>query len=422
MSKLEELINKLCPAGVKFQKLGSIGKFYGGITGKSKNDFKNGNRKFITYMNVFKNAAVDLNEEQKVVIRDGETQRTLQQGDIIFTGSSESVEECGYSSVVLDELEDEVYLNSFCFFLRLYDSSVLDPNFSKHLFRSNYIRQQIIKTVSGVTRFNISKKKMENVLIPIPPIEIQSKIADILDEFIELTAELTARKKQYEYYRNRLLNISPLNVCEYKLSQIAKFSYGYTAKAENKGDARFIRITDITSDGHLQRNDRRYILLNDENKKYMLKNGDLVMARTGASFGKTLYFENSEPSIYASFLIKITLDNSIIINKYYWHFSKSNLYWNQANNLVSRGGQQQFNSNVLGNIKINVPPLDIQYKVVNILDHFDAICGDLSIGLPAEIEARQKQYEFYRDQLLTFVQTGHSILTDRQTDRQTESN
>ena len=69
MSKLEELINKLCPAGVKFQKLGSIGKFYGGITGKSKNDFKNGNRKFITYMNVFKNAAVDLNEEQKVVMR-----------------------------------------------------------------------------------------------------------------------------------------------------------------------------------------------------------------------------------------------------------------------------------------------------------------------------------------------------------------
>lgn len=157
MGKLEDLINKLCPTGVKFQKLGTIGKFYGGLTGKSKNDFKNGNRKFVTYMNVFKNAAVDLNEEQKVIIRDDEIQRTLQQGDIIFTGSSEIVEECGYSSVVLDKLEDELYLNSFCFFLRLDDSSILVPNFSKHLFRSNYIRKQIISTASGVTRFNVLK-------------------------------------------------------------------------------------------------------------------------------------------------------------------------------------------------------------------------------------------------------------------------
>jgi type I restriction enzyme S subunit len=95
-----------------------------------------------------------------------------------------------------------------------------------------------------------------------------------------------------------------------------------------------------------------------------------------------------------------------------WIFlSKSSLYWEQAERYVSKGGQQQFNTNAVSRVKVPVPPLDVQDKIIYVLDNFDAICSDFSIGLPAEIEARQKQYKYYRDALLTYAATGKTILT-----------
>jgi len=190
------------------------------------------------------------------------------------------------------------------------------------------------------------------------------------------------------------------------LGEIAKFTYGFTDKAKDSGSARFIRITDINDDGLLNPEGAKYVDLNNENEKYKVKKGDLLMARTGATYGKTLFVSNDEPAIYASFLIKIELDSSLISNRYYWHFSKSNLYWEQANSLVSKAGQPQFNSNALCKIKIQVPPLQVQERIVNVLDNFDAVCNDLNIGLPAEISLRKKQYEYYRDRLLSFKNAG----------------
>ena len=242
--------------------------------------------------------------------------------------------------------------------------------------------------------------------LPLPSLPVQSEIVRILDNFTELTAELTARKKQYEYYRNELLMFGVHEgtdrAVSRNLGEIAKFVYGYTDKAQENGTARFIRITDISEDGTLNPQSAKYVELTEESEKYLLKKGDLLLARTGATYGKTLYFDSDEPSVYASFLIKIILDNSVIRNRYYWHFSKSSLYWIQAEKLVSKGGQQQFNANAVSRISVPVPSLEIQDKIVDLLDNFEAICSDLTSGLPAEIKARQKQYEYYRDKLLTF--------------------
>ena len=142
--------------------------------------------------------------------------------------------------------------------------------------------------------------------------------------------------------------------------------------------------------------------MTEESKKYLLKKGDLLLARTGATYGKTLFFDSDEHAVYASFLIRIVLDNAVIRNRYYWYFSKSSLYWEQAEKYVSKGGQQQFNANAISRVKVPIPSLEVQDRIINVLDNFDAICSDLNIGLPAEIEARQKQYEYYRDKLLTF--------------------
>lgn len=220
MSKLEKLIKELCPDGVDNYYLGDIGKFYGGLTGKSKDDFKDGNAKFITYKNVYSNPALDINPVETVKILQNENQRILEYGDIIFTGSSETPDECGFSSVVTRIPTENLYLNSFCFIYRLKDKNILLPDFSKHLFRSENLRYQIGKTASGVTRFNVSKDKMAKVKIPVPPIPVQEEIVRILDSFTELTAELAAelaaRKKQYEYYRDKLLSFKETPTYEQK--------------------------------------------------------------------------------------------------------------------------------------------------------------------------------------------------------------
>ena len=193
--------------------LGELGKFYGGLKGKTKNDFGSSGARYISYKNVYENISADFTWPDFVQVKEGENQLSLMKGDILLTGSSENMEEAGLSSVVTKEPEEKAYLNSFSICYRLNDPSILNPEFSKYLFRSRLARKQIIRTAQGVTRFNVSKKKLANVSIPIPSLEEQQRIVDILDRFDALTsslseglpAELAARRSQYEYYRDQLL-------------------------------------------------------------------------------------------------------------------------------------------------------------------------------------------------------------------------
>ena len=194
--------------------LGELGKFYGGLKGKTKNDFGSSGAPYISYKNVYENISADFTWPDFVQVKEGENQLSLMKGDILLTGSSENMEEAGLSSVVTKEPEEKTYLNSFSICYRLNDPSILNPEFSKYLFRSRLARKQIIRTAQGVTRFNVSKKKLANVSIPIPSLEEQQRIVDILDRFDALTAslseglpaELAARRSQYEYYRDQLLS------------------------------------------------------------------------------------------------------------------------------------------------------------------------------------------------------------------------
>lgn len=194
--------------------LGELGKFYGGLKGKTKNDFGSSGTRYISYKNVYENITADFTWPDFVQVKEGENQLSLMKGDILLTGSSENMEESGLSSVVTKEPEENAYLNSFSICYRLNDPSILNPEFSKYLFRSRLARKQIIRTAQGVTRFNVSKKKLANVSIPIPSLEEQQRIVDILDRFDALTAslseglpaELAARRSQYEYYRDQLLS------------------------------------------------------------------------------------------------------------------------------------------------------------------------------------------------------------------------
>jgi type I restriction enzyme, S subunit len=280
-----------------------------------------------------------------------------------------------------------------------------------------------IKTVdlmsldTGSGRPSLTQAILNKIQIPIPcpdnpekSLAIQAEIVRILDTFTaltdeltdELTAELTDRKKQYNYYRDRSLSFEKGEVEWKTLGEIGEFTYGYAAKAQDSGDARFVRITDVNINGKLIATNSKYVDISGENERYLLKKDDLLMARTGATYGKTMIFEEDYPAIYAGFLIKLSFDERVITPKFYWHFAQSSFFWDQANRLVSGGGQPQFNANVLKDVKILIPSLEEQARIVSLLDKFDTITASISEGLPREIALRQKQYEYYRDLLLTF--------------------
>ncbi|WJI92101.1 restriction endonuclease subunit S [Helicobacter pylori] len=216
--RLKSLLQTLSPKGVEFRKLGDIGEFYGGLVGKSKKSFSQGNKLYVPYINVFNNPQLDLNALESVQIGDKEKQNTIQLGDVLFTGSSENLEDCAMSCVVTQKIEKDIYLNSFCFGFRFFDKNLFNPSFLKHFLRDYNFRKNISKVANGVTRFNVSKKLLSKITIPIPPLEVQQEIVKILDQFSALTtdllagipAEIKARKKQYEYYREKLLTFKPL--------------------------------------------------------------------------------------------------------------------------------------------------------------------------------------------------------------------
>lgn len=215
MSRIDELIAEHCPDGVESTALRDVAQTVPGLSGKTKADFSEGNARFVSYKNAFVNLAVDQQTADFVVVKPGEKQNRLRKGDVVITGSSESLDEVGMSSVVVSEPVEPLYLNSFCFALRFSDPILLLPGFSKYLFRSESIRKQIRATASGVTRINISKERFMKVRIPVPPLEVQREIVDILDKFTqleaELEAELEARRRQYEHYRDALLTFPEID-------------------------------------------------------------------------------------------------------------------------------------------------------------------------------------------------------------------
>ena len=389
MSKLQELINELCPDGVEYKTLNELGLFYGGLTGKSKKDFSNGNSKFITYKNVYSNPSLNLDIDDMVFVGENEKQRPIEYGDIIFTGSSETLDECAFSSVVTKRPKTNMYLNSFCFIFRLNELNLFNLDFLKHLFRSSEIRKELIKTASGVTRFNVSKEKMGKVSIPVPPLPVQEEIVRILDKMTgyvnELEAELEARKMQYEYYRGVLLNDADSQPMT--LNQISKSVFsGKNKKRMDDGDFPVYGSTGIIS-------------FTDTT---VYHKPQILIARVGANAGY-VHIADGDYDVSDNTLI-VDLKDDINLRYVYYQLDAMNL-----NQYAKGGGQPLVTAGQMKGICIPIPNLERQNQIVEMLDRFYNICNSLSSGLPAEIEACQKQYEYYRDRLLNFKLIKRSL-------------
>ena len=407
MSKLEKLIQQYCPDGVEWKPLGELGDFYSGLSGKTKSDFTGGNEKFITYVNVFNNPSLKTDVPEKVKIAEGERQNTIQYGDILFTGSSETPDECGMSSVLTHKTEEKLYLNSFCFGFRFYNLSDKCPSFMKYLFRSTNIRKAICKTANGVTRYNISKKEFAKIEIPMIPLPVQEEIVRVLDAF----TELQKRKQQYNFYRDNLLNFKNINrggqeIKWMRLKDVATQWYrGAGIKREEVSNEGMpcIRYGEIHTSYNIWFKD--CISHTDETKqatKKYAEYGDILFAITSEDIplvGNSVAYLGKE---------KIMVGGDIVVMKHHQD-PRYMAYALSTSDAIKQKGKGKVKSKVvhtnvpsLQEIVIPIPPMEEQQRIADILDRFDTLTNDLTSGLPAEIEKRRQQYEFYRDKLLTF--------------------
>ena len=210
MGKIENLIQQYCPEGVEYKSLYVISDRVKGMTGVTNKWADEGNCHFIDYLNVFNHLKVDTSLRPFATVKKLE-QTSLRIGDILITSASETPEECAISAVIEDEITDNTFLDDHLFGIRINDEykESINPSFVNYYFHSIEFRNILPKAVRGVTRFYISLPDFMELKIPVPPLPIQEEIVRILDKFTELEAELEAelemRKKQYEYYRDKLI-------------------------------------------------------------------------------------------------------------------------------------------------------------------------------------------------------------------------
>ncbi|WP_016778648.1 restriction endonuclease subunit S [Anaerophaga thermohalophila] len=189
--------------------ISQLGKTVNGLTGKKAEDFGTG-KPYVQYKQVFDRSFIDFSECGKVSIDDNENQNELQKGDILFTTSSETANEVGFASVLIEQPNEPIYLNSFCFILRPFNLDELKPNFSRYLFHSSIYRKSVNAIAQGAIRYNLSKGAFLDLKLPVPKPQEQQKIASCLSSLDELIAAHNEKLEALKEHKKGLMqNLFP---------------------------------------------------------------------------------------------------------------------------------------------------------------------------------------------------------------------
>lgn len=404
MSKLDEMIRELCPDGVEYVKLNSVCDIYDGT--HSTPNYTESGVKFASVENIGNLYAT----RKYISEKDFEKYKIKPRiGDVMMTRIG-SVGVC----TVVDRNEALAFYVSLALLRPQLDK--VQSRFLKYAIESIHGRKELRKrTLINAVPIKINKDDIGKVTIPLPPIEIQSEIVHTLDNYTEnvvklqnqLTAELTARQKQYTFYRNKLLTFSGN-----EKAKIVKISLGdigpiCMCKRILKSQTNTVEGVPFYKIGTFGKKADAYIskeTFDEYRSKYSFpKKGDVLISAAG-TIGRTVVYDGKPAYFQDSNIVWIDNNERVVLNSYlrYCYELKP---WK-----VSSGGtiQRLYNDNIAKAI-ITVPSLDVQNRIVNVLDNFEKICSDLNIGLPAEIEARQKQYEYYRDKLLSFKEHKNEL-------------
>ena len=291
---------------------------------------------------------------------------------------------------------------------------------SKFLYHYLLEKQGILyslKKGSGVP--HVYPKDVSKILIPVPPLEIQEKIVQILDKMTEyvteLTSELTSRKKQYSYYRDKLLSFEDevYQVGWKTLGEVATVTklagYEFTKYVNYSSSGKIIALRGLNvKKGRLVLDDVKYIDNSELSKlnRSKLQIDDMLFTYVG-TVGEVALIDKDDTYYLAPNVAMVRLNTNAIIAKYLMYYCQSNAFvYSQIERLMEASSMKNLTMEKIRQFKIPVPSLEIQSRIVQVLDNFDTVCHDLNIGLPKEIELRQKQYEYFRERLLTFVAEG----------------
>ena len=302
---------------------------------------------------------------------------------------------------------DQCLISPMYVAFRLKDDCLLDERYVLYFLKSSYVSRMIDSYKETGARFRFDFSNWEKIKIPIPPFEIQKKIVQILDTFLELSTqlnhELSVRKKQFEYYRNIVfdgLKAEPF----LSVSEVAIDKFWLMPATPQYIDSGIPYITSKNvKNGLIDFSDVKYISDSDfdiiSKNRTILKN-DFLITMIGTIGECAIVTDFTK--FYGQNIYLVRLDVNKCLPKYFYHFISQEKIKNSLAAGKNASSQGYIKAGSIDNLKIPIPTIDRQKEIIESLDIFDAYCNNLSYGLPAEINARQKQYEYYRDKLLTF--------------------
>lgn len=395
MSKLEELIEQYCPDGVEWKTLGEVCDIHKGVQ-FNKTDMK----EVGTYPVI--NGGINPSGYAEV-FNEGKNTITISQG--------------GASAGYVNFLRNKFWLGAHCYAVIPYDT-VLNK-YLYHFIKMNEITLQQCQYGAGIPA--LAKSTISSLEIPVPPLPVQEEIVRILDNFTELQAELQAelhkRKQQYNYYLDNLLNFKNINrggcqaeVRWMKMSEVMSISRGasprpiqnYLTDAED--GIPWIKIGDVSPSSKYISSTKEKIKKEGATKSRYLKKGDFILSNS-MSFGRP-YILNIDGCIHDGWISMYGFEEHLDQDYLYYVLRSESVqtFWTAKAN--SGGAVSNLNSDIVRKTLIPIPSMAEQKRIASILDRFDRLTNDLTSGLPAEIEKRRQQYEYYRDKLLTFKRKG----------------
>ena len=392
MSVLEDLIKKHCHDGVEYVPIGSLMER---IKEKGKDNL---NIKQVYVVSNMKGIVRSEDYHDNSIHSDDTSNYTILKQDMFaYNPSRLNIGSIGRLKNTISGLVSPMYV------VFSVDKSLVDVKYFEYFIKSPKIINKIDSLKEEGARFRFDYNRWNWINIPLPPIEVQKEIVRILDTFTEyqdcINEELTLRKKQYEYYRDKLLTFGD----DIEWKELKKVCTDFIVPMRDKpkifnGNIPWCRIEDVEGKYFNTSLSGRFVS-NEVIKEMNLKVFPIgtVICSCSASLGT--YAINTQPLITNQTFIGIVCGDKLN-NQYLRYYMET-----QTKKLISlsnAGTIPYISRQKFEDLKIPVPPLEEQERIVKILDRFDALCNDISSGLPAEIEMRKKQYEYYRDKLLTF--------------------
>lgn len=405
MSKLEELIKRYCPNGVEYKRLGDISTISRGGSFQKKDFVENGIQ-CIHYGQIYTKYGISADETITCISEEaGRKAKYAEPNDIIMAVTSENVDDVckcvawiGKEKVAVSGHTAIIHHNQ-------------DAKYLAYYFNSIHFYKQKIKLAHGTKVIEVTPDTLNEVRIPIPHSEIQREIVRVLDYFTfltaELTAELAARKKQYEYYCRKIFNNLKINTAMILIAELGKWSGGKTPS---------MAVKEFWSNGTIpwiSSKDMKVPILKDTEDhvtEQAIDGASMNLHPEGsvAIVTRSGILKHTFPVAYIPFKTTVNQDIKIldarknVSSKYVAHVLQAYSEDIRIKTKKQGGTVDSLDFQKVLTYKIPLPTMEIQNKIVNVLNNFEAICSDLNIGLPSEILARNKQYEYYRDKLLDF--------------------